>query len=329
MLPMMMIGSALLVGAGLQHGRTAAGRHAQAREMNREARLVYAQSRENLFRWRRKAINALADLGLARLGVMERSIPWLVATLQPCLEDAARLTEGDLDQGALAEMAHQGELARTLLSQGIDQIPRSLLVGLGAYGTGVLREAAHAEAAMTMLEEMTCGNTTVKWMGVGQAACPEGKKGELTCNVLGRMELGPALALGVLMMAAQSMKDVEVAQKNLMRATQAAGRIRSAVHILTGMWRVAGDFLRVTVHLDRHTNQVIRQLQPQPAPPRALCPNEEALADLCRFLLVLNALLTAPLITDAGALTKSFPKALDAGFDFIDAMGWEQPPEGQ
>ena len=220
-------------------------------------------------------------------------------------------------------MKELSDLAAEVVSGGTAAMGSGALVGMASYGGATMFATASTGTAISTLSGVAATNATLAWFGGGSlAAGGMGVAGGLA--VLGGLVAAPVLAVGGLVLAAKARKNLATAKSNHAQAKKEASEMRAAASVVEGIRKVAIQFRDVLTELDQRTTPILDDfamvLETHGANYSELAETERRRVHLAvAFAQGLKAVLEAPILTKSGALTKSYPKALEDGRSLLSA----------
>lgn len=325
----------LLVAGGLfaaKKGYDAYSDNAEASSLNQEAKDIYKKDKRRLKTARTQCTNALEALGRQKFEIWDRQLGRFVTLMEKMRNvklrgapEIDKLGANAFSKAELAQMKKLSDFAAEAVSGGTAAIGSGALVGMASYGGATMFATASTGTAISTLSGVAATNATLAWFGGGSlAAGGMGVAGGMA--VLGGIVAAPVLAVGGLVLAAKARENLAAARSNYALAEKAASEMRAAASVVSGIRKVAIQFRDVLAGLDERTTPVLDDLalviKLHGADYSKLPEAELSKVHLAyAFAKGLRAVLEAPLLTKDGALTKSYPKALEHGRGLLSAEG--------
>ena len=325
----------LLVAGGLfaaKKGYDAYSDNSEANSLNQKAKGIYKKGKKRLKTARTQCTNALEDLGQQKFEIWDRQLGRFVSLMEQMRNvelrgapEIDRLDANTFSRAELAQMKELSDFAAEAVSGGTAAIGSGALVGMASYGGATMFATASTGTAISTLSGVAATNATLAWLGGGSlAAGGMGVAGGMA--VLGGIVAAPVLAVGGVVLAAKARENLAEARSNRAKAKVAASEMRAAASVVSGIREVAIQFRDVLAGLDERTTPVLDDLamviKLHGADYSKLPEAELRKVHLASaFAKGLKAVLEAPLLTKDGALTKSYPKALEHGRGLLGAEG--------
>ena len=331
-LPLLLVVPAL-AGLGLfaaKKGYDAYSDNEEADSLNQEAKDIFEKGQRSLKTARTRCTKELEALGQQKFEIWDRQLGRFVSLMEQMrniellgASEIDRLGANAFSKAELARMKELSSLAAEVVGGGTAAIGTGALVGMASYGGATMLATASTGTAITSLSGVAATNATLAWFGGGSlAAGGMGMAGGLA--VLGGIVAAPVLAVGGLVLAAKARENLAAARSNHAQAEKAVGKMRAAASVVNGIRKVAGQFRDVLARLDTRTTQVLDDfemvLKHHGADYSKLAEADRRKVHLAVvFAKGLKAVLEAPLLTKSGALTKSYPKALEHGRSLLSS----------
>jgi hypothetical protein len=230
--------------SGVGSGVKAAKNSKEAKNVNQMARGIVDDA-EYILNTERKTTNeSIETLGKKKISILSSSVKDFVTYFQ--LLKNVELNENTV---GIEELKHIG-VSRDLLndletdsykavkvaSGGLASLGTGVAAAYGAYAGTMALGTASTGAAISGLSGVAATNATLAWLGGGAlSAGGYGIAGGTL--VLGGIVAGPALAVGGLIMSAQSKKKLNSAYENLSEARTIAEQMNSATTVLSAIRR--------------------------------------------------------------------------------------------
>ena len=331
-LPLLLVVPAL-AGLGLfaaKKGYDAYSDNEEADSLNQEAKDIFEKGQRSLKTARTRCTKELEALGQQKFEIWDRQLGRFVSLMEQMrniellgASEIDRLGANAFSKAELARMKELSSLAAEVVGGGTAAIGTGALVGMASYGGATMLATASTGTAIASLSGVVATNATLAWFGGGSlAAGGMGMAGGMA--VLGGIVAVPVLAVGGLVLAAKARENLAAARSNHAQAEKAVGKMRAAASVVNGIRKVAGQFRDVLARLDTRTTQVLDDfemvLKHHGADYSKLAEADRRKVHLAVvFAKGLKAVLEAPLLTKSGALTKSYPKALEHGRSLLSS----------
>ena len=296
----------------------------EASSLNQETKEVFDKGQRSLKKARSQCTKELEALGRQKFEIWERQLGRFVSLMEQIrnvellgASEIDRLGTNTFSKAELAQMKELSDLAAEVVGGGAVAVGTGALVGMASYGGATMLATASTGTAISSLSGVAATNATLAWFGGGSlAAGGMGIAGGMA--VLGGLVAAPVLAVGGLVMAAKARENLAKARNNHAQAEKAASEMRTAASVVSGIHKVASQFRDVLAELDKRTTPVLDDfavvLKLHDADYLKMAEADRRKVHLAvAFAQGLKAVLEAPILTKNGALTKSYPKALERG----------------
>lgn len=310
-----------LAGWGVKKGIDAAGDFSDAKEINEDAKSIYAVAESSLDDSREKTQNLLESLGRRKEGLYRDGIIPFVETFSRIKNVDFReidvwdnLSMGDFKSELLRvrEIALQMEEA---LGGGVAAGVSGALAGMAAYGSvGLLGGAASTGTAISGLSGVAATNATLAWLGGGSLATGGfGIAGGTA--VLGGIIAAPVLLVGGLMLASRAEEAKENARSNRAKARAAAEAMETAESATRAIGRKTAEVDRTLRRLDEDflapDLESLRDLVEEETDYRRYSrADKERVCRVASVAVTAKNLLEAPLLDKDGAITREIRQTL-------------------
>ena len=329
-LPLIPIAIGLFGLFAAKKGYDAYSDNAEASSLNQEAKDIFKKGQRSLKTARTQCTNELEALGRQKFEIWDRQLGRFVSLMGP-MRNVELIGALEIDQlgtnafsrAELARMKELSSLAAEVVGAGPAAIGTGALVGMASYGGATMLATASTGTAISTLGGVAATNATLAWFGGGSlAAGGLGVAGGMA--VLGGIVAAPVLAVGGFVLAAKARENLAAAKSHHAQAEMAAAEMRAAASVVRGIRKVACQFRDVLAGLDERTTQVLdgfeMVIEHHGADYAKLAEADRRKVHLAvAFAQGLKAVLDAPLLTKSGALTKSYPKALEHGRSLLGA----------
>ena len=349
-LPLLLVVPAL-AGIGLfgaKKGYDAYSDDAKARNLNQEAEDIFEKEMRRLKTSRTQCTEELEALGRQKFEIWDRQLGRFVSLMEQMRNvellgspEISQLGANAFSRAELAQMKELSGLAAEVTGGGAVAAGTGALVGMASYGGAAMLATASTGTAISSLSGVAATNATLAWFGGGSiAAGGMGIAGGMA--VLGGFVAAPVLAVGGMVLAAKARENLAAARSNRAQAEKAASEMRATASVVRGIHKVASQFRDVLERLDKRTTPVLDDFEMvlklhganyssnRFSPRRIIAVvlkffkfhggySKMAEADRRKVHLAvafaqgLKVVLETPLLTKDGALTKSYPKALEHG----------------
>ena len=325
-LPLLLVVPALITitGYGVKKGYHAYSDKTKAKDLRKESEEIFNKAKQRLLRARRSCTKDLKELGELKFRIWGRQIGRFVSLFELLhnveLSGAAEIENLGayaFSKAELAKMKKISVLSREVVGGGTTALGSGALVGMASYGGATMFATASTGTAISSLGGVAATNATMAWFGGGSlAAGGLGMAGGAV--VLGGIVAAPVLAVGGIVLAAHAKKELAAARAQRAKASKAAGEMQGATSIVKGIRRVAKQFQEVITNLNERTTPILDDLatviKNSGTDYARYAEKEKHKVHLAvLFIQALKITLEAPILTKEGALTKTYPKALEHG----------------
>ena len=309
-----------LAGWGVKKGVDAAGDFSDAKEINEDAKSIYASAENSLDDIREKTQNLLESLGGRKEELYRDGIIPFVETFSRIknvdfheIDVWDDLSMGDFKSEILRlrEVALQMEEA---IGGGAAALGSGALAGMAAYGSVGLLGAASTGTAISGLSGVAATNATLAWLGGGSLATGGfGIAGGTA--VLGGIVAAPVLLVGGLMLASRAEEAKENARSNRAKARSAAEAMKTAESATRAIGRKAAEVNRTLRRLDEDflapDLESLRDLVEEETDYRRYSrADQERVCRVASIAVTAKNLLEAPLLDEKGAITREIRQTL-------------------
>ena len=264
-IPFILGGAALLLGGyGIKKGIDAKDDFDEAKRYNEKAKNIYNKAKEKLENDRNRTNSHLESLGKLKLSIYEGSLNDFV-NLYSQIKNVD--FKNNLNLGLLNNVDEQDMLdikntvleIQEVLGGGIAALGSGALAGFGALGGVGMLASASTGTAIASLSGAAATNATLAWLGGGSlAAGGFGMAGGMA--VLGGIVLGPALAVGGILMGFKAEEAKYTAYENYDKAKAAAEEMDVACVALDGIYKRVDEFIDILVPLNKYLYQFNNQM---------------------------------------------------------------------
>lgn len=325
-LPLLLVVPAL-VGTGIigvKKSYDAYSDKTKAKDLRKESEDVFNKAKQRLLRARRSCTKDLKALGELKFSIWDKQIGRFVSLFELLhnveLSGAAEIENlgaHAFSKAELAKMKKISVLSREVVGGGTTVLGSGALVGMASYGGATMFATASTGTAISSLGGVAATNATMAWFGGGSlAAGGLGMAGGAV--VLGGIVAAPVLAVGGIVLASHAKKELAAARVQHAKALEGAGAMRSATSVVSGIRQVAKQFQEVITNLNERTTPILDDLatviKNSGTDYAKYTENDKRKVHLAvMFIQALKITLEAPILTEKGALTKTYPKALEHG----------------
>ncbi len=248
-LPIILAGAAIASGiGGLVKGAQSVSKNAEAKDLYVKAQKMFEDAKRDLEDSKIDTTNSLAELGTLKLNIWDQQLGRFVYLLEQ-VKDVQ--IEGDvaLDQNLqsqiskdeISEMKDLSLKAGEVVAGGFQSLGAGALAGVASYGGAMMFATASTGTAIGTLSGVAATNATLAWFGGGSlAAGGMGMAGGAT--VLGGIVAGPIIAVGGLLMAAKSRKNLAEAESVMAEANAAVEEMKNAISMLRAIKTISVQF---------------------------------------------------------------------------------------
>ena len=327
---------AVLALLGAKKGYDARSDNAKGNELNQQAEKMFKTAKERLEKARRRCTEDLEELGRLKLDIWDRQLGRFVSLFEQIHEvelvGASRVDQLGADAFSkqdLAKMNKWSEFAKEVVTGGATAVGTGALVGMASYGAAHMLATATTGTAIATLNGVAATNATLAWFGGGAlAAGGAGMAGGVA--VLGGLVAAPVLAVGGLVLAAKAKKKLAAAEVRLAEAKEAVVEMRAAASTVDAIRGVAEQSHNLITRMDERTTAILDDLETvieswrirswrQPRTWWTRKPNYRKFSEDERrqvhlavtFAQAIKILLDTPTLTEEGALSETYPKALE------------------
>lgn len=325
LLPLLVVPTLAAIGLfTAKKGYDAYSDNEKAGSLNQEAKDIFEKGRRSLKTSRTQCTKELEALGRQKFEIWDRQLGRFVSLMEQIrnvelrgASEIDRLGVNAFSKAELAQMKELSGLAAEVVGGGAVAVGTGALVGMASYGGATMLATASTGTAISSLSGVAATNATLAWFGGGSlVAGGWGIAGGMA--VLGGLVTAPVLAVGGMVLAAKAKEKLAEAKCNHAQAEKAAREMRAAASVVNGIRKVAIQFRDVLARLDTYTTPVLDDfamvLKLHGADYSKMTEADKRKVHLAvAFAQGLKAVLEAPLLTKDGALTKSYPKALEHG----------------
>jgi hypothetical protein len=317
---------------GVGSGVKAVKNNKEAKTVNSDASRIVKTAERTLNNRRENTNRAIEHLGETKISILSTSINDFIRYFQLLKNvefvDSTIGIEELKGYGVRSDFLHNLETASfdavKLASGGLASLGSGVAVAYGAYAGTMALGTASTGAAISGLYGAAASNATLAWLG-GGALSAGGYGVAGGTMVLGGLVVGPALAVGGLIMSAQSKKKLNAAYENLSEARVVAEQLDGVSSALSG---IKARTLQLTELLVR-TNELFEEkvsampgiLQAKGTNWNDLDRSEKGIIHKA-FLLaqLLKGVIDTPLLDEDGALTKKSADMLESGQQMLEKI---------
>ena len=301
----------------------------KAKDLRKESENVFNRAKQRLLRARRSCTKDLNALGELKFNISAEQFGRFVTLYELIhiveLSGAAeieKLGAYTFSKAELAKMKEISVLASEVVGGGTTALGSGAFVGMASYGGATMLATASTGTAISSLGGVAATNATMAWFGGGSlAAGGLGMAGGAV--VLGGIVAAPVLAVGGIVLASHAKKKLAAARVQRAKALEAAGEMRGATSVVNGIRQVAKQFHEVITNLNKRTTPVLDDFEAviknSGTDYAKYTKNDKRKVHLAvMFIQALKVTLEAPILTKEGALTTTYPKALEHGKSILN-----------
>lgn len=313
--PLLILGAAgiaALVGVGT--GANAIHKNGNAKEINKEAKALFDNAKDEAEKARIKSNLSLEKLGETKLKVLDQSVNRFVSVFEKIhnvkLKDSVGFDEIGkfrLDKQSIHIMRDMGKMAKSVVSGLVGGTGAGALVAFGAYGATMTFAAASTGTAIATLSGVAATNATLAFLGGGAIAAGGGGVA-LGSVVLGGVVAGPAIAILGIVMNASASKNLDNAYTNKAQAEKIAEELKVVTTICGGIAKRADMFSSLLGKLDtvfiNFTEQIENIVANSSTDYSKYTKKEQDIVAMTMSLAgAIKKVLDTPILTDDGKLT--------------------------
>ena len=329
-LPLLLVGAPLVLAGvwGAKKAVDAVRGFSNAREINEDAKSIYASAENSLDCSRERTQNLLEALGRRKVKLYKDGIIPFVVTFSRIkdvdfheIDVWDDLSIGDFENEILQvqEVALKMEKALKMPKMeevlgGAAALGSGALAGMAAYGSVGLFGAASTGAPIAGLSGVAATNATLAWLGGGSLATGGfGMAGGTA--VLGGIAAAPVLLVGGLILASKAEEAKENAQSNRAKARTAAKAMKTAEVATKAIGRKATEVEQTLRRLDEDflapDLEYLRALVEAETDYRRYSrADKERVCRVASIAVTAKNLLEAPLLNEEGAITREIRQTL-------------------
>lgn len=344
-LPFLLAGAAAVAGlAGLAKGGEAVSNNSKANELISDAEYLYNSAKQNVEYQKEATVRQLDSLGELKLISWSEDIGTFISLfsefkkvkLESKINVDKLLKSNIANIGNMKQMQIASLKASEVLNVGISSLGAGALAGIASYGGAMMFASASTGTAIASLSGAAATNAAMAWFGGGSlAAGGLGMAGGSL--VLGGIVAGPVLAVAGFIMAAKSEENLAKAREVYSEAENAAEKMNAITYFMESVENIAysyenfierfrEEYQPLMIELENMKNSSISKQERLlgnrirkilgirvKVDFRLLDEHEQQLLHISWLMTqVLNAVLSAPLLTKNGDLDPNAEEILDA-----------------
>ncbi len=256
-LPFFLIGAAVVSGiAGIVKGAESVSNNSEAQRLLSKARDLFETTKTDLENKKNCTTNSLVELGKIKLNVWDEQLGRFVHLFEQ-VKDVQIEGEVTLDnklrssvKDELLEMKEISLKAGEVVAGGVQALGAGTLAGVASYGGAMMFATASTGTAISTLSGVAATNATLAWFGGGSlAAGGLGMAGGVA--VLGGLVTGPVIAVGGMLMAAKSRKNLSEAKTVMAEARVAVEEMKNAISMLDAINKISVQFTQTIKDMEK------------------------------------------------------------------------------
>lgn len=311
------------IGAAIGVGTGAKGviNQREADRVNKTAQDIADGATRSLNAARKRTGDALADLGKAKINVLNTSISDFIAAFSQLKDiDFQNSTGLDelrkfyLDKAAFSELKELSNMASSLAGGAASGATIGAITAFGAFKAAVFLGAASTGTAISTLSGVAATNATLAFFGGGSlAAGGLGVAGGTA--VLGGLVAGPALAVLGIVVCARSSGNKDKAYTNLAEARKFYEEMKTASEMCDKIATRANMFRNALNTMNEMFIPLVEKLEYSIDTYGTSYQNfskaaKENVAAACALVQSIKALIDTPILTPDGKLTTESEEAI-------------------
>ena len=249
-IPFLLAGAAAIAGiAGLSKGGQAISNNSKAKDLMSDAEYMYDAAKRNMEYQKEETVKKLDSLGELKLISWSEDIGTFIELFSGFkkveLESKVnidKLLKGNVEKiGNIKQMKIASLKAAEVLKVGVSSLGVGTLAGIASYGGAMMFASASTGTAIASLTGVAATNATMAWFGGGSlAAGGMGMAGGSL--VLGGIVAGPVLAVAGFIMAAKSEENLANARKVYAEAESASEKMGIITSFMESVEHIAGAY---------------------------------------------------------------------------------------
>jgi hypothetical protein len=317
---------------GIGSGVKAVKNNKEAKDVNQSARYLVKYAERILNTKRESSNDSIETLGKEKITILSNTVKdfinyfQLIKNIEINNQTAGieQLKNIGVSKDLLQELRTESYQAIKVASGGIASLGTGVAAAYGAYAGTMALGTASTGAAISGLSGVAATNATLAWLG-GGALSAGGYGIAGGTMVLGGIVAGPALAVGGLIMSAQSKKKLNAAYENYSEAKTIAEQMKSAGVVLTNIQKRSDQLTSLLTKIDRVFIKSIEEMR------NIISTKGTNWGDFSRdqkesihrtFLLaqLIKGVIDTPLLDEDGAITRKSAEVLESGRQAIDKI---------
>lgn len=343
--PFILAGIAAAAGvAGLAKGGQAISNNSKAKDLISNAEYIYESSKRDMECQKQDTVKQLDSLGELKLVSWSEDIGSFIELFSEFKKvklesevNVDKLLRSNVDNvGNMKQMQIASLKAAEVLKAGVSSLGAGALAGIASYGGAMMFASASTGTAIASLSGVAATNATLAWFGGGSlAAGGLGMAGGTL--VLGGIVAGPVLAVAGFIMAAKSEENLANARKVYSEAENASEQMKTITAFMSSVENIAYAYEGFIEDFREKYQSLMSQLRNMRN--LAMSKQERSFGNRIRKFLgikvkvdfrlleqhdqellhiswlmtqILNAVLSAPLLTQSGDLDENAEMILNA-----------------
>lgn len=249
-LPFLLAGAAAVAGiTGLAKGGEAISNNSKAKELISDAEYMYDSAKRNMEYQKENTLKRLDSLGELKLRSWSEDIGTFIELFSEFKKvkldskvNIDKLLKSNVNNvGNIKQMQIASLKAAEVLKAGVSSLGAGALAGIASYGGAMMFASASTGTAIASLSGAAATNATLAWFGGGSlAAGGLGMAGGTL--VLGGIVAGPVLAVAGFIMAAKSEENLANARKAYSEAKNASEKMNTMTSFLKSIEEIAYSY---------------------------------------------------------------------------------------
>lgn len=249
-LPFLLAGAAAIAGiTGLAKGGEAISNNSKAKELISDAEYMYNSVKRNMEHQKESTLKQLNSLGELKLLSWSEDIGIFIELFSEFKKvklkskvNIDKLLKSNIDNVRdIKQMQIASLKATEVLKAGVSSLGAGALAGIASYGGAMMFASASTGTAIASLSGVAATNATLAWFGGGSlAAGGLGMAGGTM--VLGGIVAGPILAVAGFIMAAKSEENLANAKLVYSQAKDASEKMKTMINLMKSIENIAYSY---------------------------------------------------------------------------------------